>query len=165
MFGATVSLHHQNNDVSSGNGLCYFFLSVVTIYFIWLETITESTEYNVGIWFVLSVNSKQNLKQSKALANKTDSKMIDPLQTRLRKAPAAKLPLTLLRGKFQLSFGNHWNEYWADFLHFARHAEDGASLSGLDHSFTRIASSAAAAACSDESWQHFNLPRNNKRIS
>lgn len=43
-------------------------------------------------------------------------------------------------------------------LHYPLHAEDSVSLSGLDHSFTRIASS-AAAACIDESWQYFNLPR------
>lgn len=44
-------------------------------------------------------------------------------------------------------------------------AEDGASLSGLEHSFTRIASKAAAAACSDESWQLFNLSRIKNGIS
>lgn len=47
--------------------------------------------------------------------------------------------------------------------------EDGASLSGLEHStghsFTRIASKAAAAACSDESWQLFNLSRIKNGIS
>lgn len=42
-----------------------------------------------------------------------------------------------------------------DSLHFTLHAEDGASLSGLDHSFTGIASS--VAACNNESRRHFNL--------
>ena len=56
------------------------------------------------------------------------------------------------------------NEYWLHSVPFTLHAEDGASLSGLDHRFTRIASS-AAADCNNESRQYFNLPYINNSIS
>lgn len=48
---------------------------------------------------------------------------------------------------------------------FTLHADDGVSLSGLDHTFTRRACGAAVAACNDESQQHLNLPRINNSIS
>lgn len=87
-----------------------------------------------------------------------------------REASQAKLLLFNL--KRSISLGNEsrskttskilkmgWILTWLQS--FTLHAKDGVSLSGLDLSFTRMASSAAAAACNYESQQHFNLPRIN----
>lgn len=52
-----------------------------------------------------------------------------------------------------------------EYMRFSSHAGDGASLSGLHHSFSWIASNAASTACNNESRQHFSLPCINNRIS
>lgn len=121
--------------------------------------------------FWKNTKGKQNLKQwtteegwqdHRSISNKDKEENQKPNCSCLTSNSLFLLGMTqILKQRVNILEGN---EYWLDSLPFTLHEKDGASLSGLDHSFTRIASS-AAAACNNESRQHFNVTHIKNSIS